>query len=239
MILEPAIIKCPHCGLQSSHYMVMSGTIYSSDSYTDGKVDNITGAYASNPYLVRCRSCKGFYFFNEAASMDERNAGHEPVEELRHEEYFLQVIDYKDCTNSMIFNDIEKEKSVRILYWQAINDMIRFRNYYGVRWTWYFHVINIIMKPFRGWKRFHQNFRLYLSWNEEKKKNFESLLSLLNPDEDNSEDYLMVEIYREMGRFRDARRILKTIPLRGSRKFITFQRKLIFRRDRFVRKFPD
>jgi hypothetical protein len=215
MTIDPVNVVCPHCGIQSSHYIVMSGTIFRSEVYTDGRQDVLSGMHSTNPFIIRCRNCRGFYLFHEATREVDRRKLDQEFESLEYDEHHLTADDYFAFLKEMTGLDSEQELSIRMLFWRAVNDIIRWKKPDEAK-----------LEEYNGWKA-------------EMASNLMRLLELL--EHEMEEDYLLpaVEICRELGQFEKARGYLKKIPKGRNASFVEFQKKLISKGDSAVHKIPS
>ena len=234
MILESIIIQCPHCRLISSHYEVMSGTIFQSESYTDGKMEVISGAYGENPFMIRCRLCRGFYFYSDHIS--NAPSVNRQLPRLTYEEYYLKREDYLDAIRQLNLLSPQREKWLRIQFWWAINDLIRNDAGWGKRRSKILEFVNFILKPLQKVKWLHYRYPEYRKWIKHKHENLRMLLRLLTPAENTDDACLSVEIYRELREFPSAKKHLKLIPNDCCQTYQRTQKHLLLRRDRFVRR---
>jgi hypothetical protein len=212
----------------------MSGTIFQSETFTDGKTDVRSGAYGEDPYLIRCRQCHDLFLFH-----DNISEGNEDVHELSNlgfEEHYLHKEDYYEALQELEPLSPEKERDLRILLWWAINDIIRNDAGWGKRRSLFWDVVNFTFKPLQKIKRLHYRFPEYRKWLTRKTKNLWGLLPLLNPLNDINDACLSVEIYRELAEFSLAREQLKLLSIENCSTFYRNQKRLLKRRDRFVRK---
>ena len=234
MILEPVTIQCPHCGLISRHYQVMSGTIFDSETFTDGKTDVISGAYGKDPFLIRCRRCQGFYFFGD--HINEQKEDFDDLPGLDYEEHYLEKEDYHEALQQINQLSPEREKWLRTLLWWAINDLIRNDTGWGKRRSKILEFVNFILKPLQKVKWLHYRYPEYRKWLSAKNDNMRRLLQLLDPVNDINDACLSVEIHRELAAFSLARQQLKMISPKNCHAFYRTQKRLLRHRDRFVRK---
>jgi len=214
MTIDPVLVICPHCGLKSSHYVIMSGTVFRSEVYTDGRRDVTSGMHGTNPYLVRCRNCRDFYLYHENTHPVDRSVPEEEEEGLQFEEHHLTAADYAEFIENAQPDDPEEELNIRLIYWRAYNDIIR-------------------------WNQEKSRLAEHDRLKDNMRANLTRLLEML--EQDLQEDYLYaaVEICRNLGRFGLAKEYLSRIPRGRNIAFLDLEKKLISAGETAVRKIPS
>jgi hypothetical protein len=214
MTIDPVNVVCPHCGLKSSHYIIMSGTIFHSEVYTDGRRDVLSGMHGTNPYLIRCRDCRGFYFYQENTFPVDRRLPDLKFDNLHFEEHHLLAADYSDCLKELTSRDNEQETNIRLFFWRAYNDIIR-------------------------WKSDDERLKEHARLREEMKLNLTRLQKIIGQDMEEEYLFPLVEICRELGQFEKARKYLNMIPEGRNSAFLELQENLIASGDTTVHKIPS
>jgi len=242
MILETVVVKCPHCNRYSSHHLAVSGTILDSIVYTDGKMVVLSGMYSDNPFIVKCKGCKRFFFF-EDHYFDYRQ---QPLDfeqiskslpDLCFDEFHLQVEDYYEALNYFKGKiALEREIVLRTRFWWAVNDIIRNDADWSRKQGMWLKLLNSVLRPLVAMKRFHPQYANYKRWLMEKNENLIELLSLLKLERFPEEWLTAVEIYRELSQFNKAAEALINAPAVNNQKYLKLQKKLISKRDLYVRR---
>jgi len=240
MILEPVLIECPHCHLMSSHYRGMSGTIYKSESFTDGKMNVLHGMISFDPVLVKCRQCTGFYLFDNAIleGDEDKINSYENYCDLSYEELQLSLTDYKKALQVLTELDPDLERNLRTTFWWKINDLIRYKSGMNRKESKFRWVLRFLYNLFYRARKYHNNYAEYKTWVSDKNENIQKLISLLEPEQYPDDQCSVVEIYRELGAFTEALQQLNKITDRDHKSFKKMQRKLIRRKNIFVYQLP-
>ncbi len=238
MIIEPVIIQCPHCRLKSIHYTSMSGTIHESISFTDGKMEVVSGMISFDPVLIKCRQCNKLYIFDKAIR-EGKEAG-ERIDELRDLHYgerHPQIEDYQEAIKIYKGQDMDQEIKLRTLFWWKINDLIRFESGIGSKRSFLMDVLNYLYRPLRNYKPLHKNYPEYKKWLPAKNENLRALYKLLNTENNPEDIYFMIEIQRELANYSNARNLLNSITDTSNRSFLKKQKQLNAKRNPFVQQF--
>lgn len=238
MIIESVIIECPHCNLRSSHYSAVSGTVFESIVYTDGKMDVLSGMYTENPSLIKCRKCNGYFFFDENyVPENELNGAHKgEISELTHNEYSLNADDFRNALLEMKQLRVEKEILLRTKFWWSVNDFIREDINWREKKRFFTRAMNYLLMPLLKLKRFHPHYSIYKRYLMDKNENLIKLLGLLKPQKHPEEWLTVVEIYRELSQFAKAGEALERSPKTNNQKYFRLQKKLISKKDLYVRR---
>lgn len=238
MIIEAVIIECPHCNLRSSHHIAISGTVFESIVYTDGKMDVLSGMYSENPSLIKCRKCSAYFFFdeNQLAGYESKEAYNENVSELTYNEYLLSADDFRNALLEMKHLRLEKEILLRTKFWWSVNDFIREDINWQEKKRFFTRAMNYLLMPLLKLKRFHPKYSVYKRYLMDKNENLIKLLGLLKPQNHPEEWLTVVEIYRELSQFTKADEALKKAPKGQNQKYFRLQKKLISKKDLYVRR---
>ncbi|MDZ7741909.1 MAG: hypothetical protein U5Q03_09210 [Bacteroidota bacterium] len=238
MIIEPVIVQCPQCQLKSVHYKAMSGTIHESISFTDGKMDVISGMISFDPVLIKCRQCNNLYFFYEAIREGrEARESTDAFGDLGFNERHPGIEDYQMAIEKYKGQDAGREIKLRTLFWWKINDLIRFESGIGRKRSLLMDILNYLYKPLRNYKPLHRHYPEYKKCLPDKNENLRALFKLLNPENNPEDIYFMVEIQRELGNYPAARNLLESIKNKSKRSFLRKQDQLIRKRNPFVQQF--
>lgn len=185
MLPGPIIIfTCPKCNALLRRGSLQSGNTLLAKYWTDGKRE--APMLPEFPSVTTCKSCKNFFWIEDAKTIGAiyRNEPDYP-DDWRNAPYIeeLTIDEYSEAANSGIGNTTDREIHLRLRLWWLINDIGR-----GKKIT-----------------------RLTNKLKAFKKENLGKLGVLL--DERITEQKIMkAEIYRELGHFNAALKLLKTIP---------------------------
>lgn len=202
MLLEPVILKCPHCGKESSHYDMMSYTISGTEQYSDGKVIQLdhSGLPIFTPSFYKCANC-GFLYEHYNAILKEGASTTNQPNELLIEEENPGIDDLIQGLNQPW--DTKIEISLRLHIWWGINDLIR---YPELHHNPIFRQINKIkqrLKMGEGWQRFR-------AYNKVFKANLNSLIGLVHHEPEFI--LLQAEMYRELAEYSKAMETIQQVP---------------------------
>lgn len=188
MLPGPIIIfTCPKCNAPMRRGSLQSGNACLAKYWTDGKRE--APMLPEFPSVTKCKACKNFFWIEDTKTIGaipyfHRNKPDYP-DDWRNAPRIdeLTIDEYNEAANLGIGNTIYREIHLRLRLWWLINDIGR-----GKKIT-----------------------RLTNKLKALKKENLEKLGALL--DERKTEQKIMkAEIYRELGHFNTALKLLKTIP---------------------------
>jgi len=199
MLLDPVLIKCPHCSTLSQHYQLMSYTIHKAEYWSDGKCDSFDIHKPS--LLIKCRTCNQFYWIDKNNNQISRRIDHEAHEKLGNQEFpnleINEEVEDIENLNDAIVNGLgntnERETYLRTRLWQKINDLLRYNKGKSIK----------LLEFIRIRKKFPVNNRNKKTYEDNAEKFKENLMALAALMDDTYIEDLITkaEIYREIGIF--------------------------------------
>ncbi len=187
------IIACPHCAILVKYETFISGNNGGAQSWTDGKT--VFPMLPQPPSVIKCYSCKDFYWLAEAKEIGTCYTWRENTEPV--DESWLAA------------KNIEEPSATE--YYEAIDSgFAKNRNQ------------ETFLRKLAWWKR-NDAFRDNLPDQKESQsqitdtdiKNMEALHELLKEEKDHRIQMTSAELLRHLGRFDEAKEILKSIKSRG------------------------
>jgi len=212
----PIIIQCPYCKQKMYDYELTSYSVHKSTLFSDGKSSKDIG-FTEDRTIKICASCEQPFWVEQiTVNEDKRYQFRDSLPQAKsisdlsfmlNEKFTEELIKYYEkLLNTGFAANSEKKYFLRIRIWWAINDLIRYRtNLFGIlRGIMNFNALQFHLKN-RRYQR--QSFR---SFNPLFINNLIELILLSSPDCD--DDYiLLAEMYREAGKFKKAREVLRHI----------------------------
>jgi hypothetical protein len=176
------IYHCPKCDNQIYNESVASGNTFGAVLYSDGKA--IKPNYPDYPTLTKCSKCNTIFWLNKSNETGAYNMNPSLNEKLKNIEKarFLNVYEYCDAIESILFNTKMEEKNLRLEIWWCFNDRDR-----------------------KGEQLFSSEADK-LIWN----KNALILIELLDANDINQK-ISIAELYRNLGNFEKCQEILNCI----------------------------
>ncbi|MCQ2322213.1 MAG: tetratricopeptide repeat protein [Bacteroidales bacterium] len=221
-------IKCPSCGCNLEGHIVRSEMVNKSVLFSDGKILNDTYITETQKFII-CPSCSHWFWvdkYEEPVISYTKPDG--PCYNWNHWRFFgvrfsknagrLALKEHYRQALEVVKGDRDKELYLRRLMWWAYNDLVR-NNYQGkIR-----YLLSGAMS-FNVWRKNRQKLlegrMLFKKYHEEYIGNLKALLVLLKgrytPEDEEYEASTLeiIELYREMGEYDEAQKILNTIPRR-------------------------
>ncbi len=234
------IFPCKVCNNRMYTYGLTSYTVYSSEAFTDGYVD-CNPPIMLNPLILICNSCSVPMWY-EDIEFEENLSGNTDdlpkcmdVQDLpisKENNYIYNIAKYyTDLINDGFADSIEKEVKLRIETWYLLNNSYR----YGTRGLFSFIKhgnLRLLKIYFKERKQNKYNGRLIKSLFKE---NLTILISIFKP-ENEQDTLLLVEMYRESGRFNEARNLLSSIKeLSDTKPYKVIKRAIFYRRSRVTK----
>lgn len=221
-------IQCPRCGAWLEGHVVRPEMINKSILYSDGKTLN--NNYITEPQkIIACPSCSHWFWINEYKEPAvTHNKPGVPYYSWNHWRFFgihfnsvegrISLVNhYKRCLEA-IDNDRDKELYIRRMMWWAYNDLVR-NNY-----QMHFRFLFTGKMSFNVWRKNRikqlKGRLLFRKYHDDYVANMKALLILLKgrytPDDEDYEASILeiIELYREMGEYDEAQKMLDTIPRR-------------------------
>lgn len=221
-------LQCPRCDAWLEGHTVKSELVNKSTLYSDGKTLNDN--YITEPQkIIECPSCSHWFWveeFKEPLVTEEKPSA--PYYTWNHWRFYgihfnsnegrLALVNHYKQFLKVIGNDKDKEIYIRRLMWWAYNDLVR--NNYQM------HLRYLLSgkMSFNVWRKNRhkqkEGRRLFKIYHDEYLENMKALLILLkgrytSDDEEYEASILeIIELYREMGEYDEAQKILDTIPRR-------------------------
>ena len=221
-------IRCPKCGAWLEGHIVKSEMVNKSILYSDGKTLNDN--YITEPQkIIQCPSCSHWFWVNEYKEpVVTYTKPTVPYYNWNHWRFFgvhfnsvegrLALVEHYKQYLQAIGNDRDKELYIRRLMWWAYNDLVR--NNYQM------HLPYLLSgkMSFNVWRKNRikqiKGRLMFRKLHDEYLENMKALLVLLKgrytPDDEEYEASILeiIELYREMGEYDEAQKILNTIPRR-------------------------
>lgn len=221
-------IKCPCCGCHLEGHLVRSEMVNKSVLFSDGKILNDT--YITEPQkFIICPACSHWFWvdkYEEPIVSYVKPDG--PYYNWNHWRFFgvrfsknagkIALKEHYRKALEVVGGDRDKELYLRRLMWWAYNDLVR-NNYQGKL----SHLLSGQMS-FNVWRKNRRKLlegrQLFRKYHDEYVENLKALLVLLkgrytpNDEEYEASTLEIIELYREMGEFDEAQKILDTIPRR-------------------------
>lgn len=221
-------MQCPCCKSWLEGHIVRSEMINKSVLYSDGKILN-DNYITELQKVVICPACSHYFWVNEYSEpLVTKVKPDAPYYNWNHWRFFgvhfgsnrgrLALVDHYKRFIEIVGDDKDKELYLRRLMWWAFNDLVR--NNYQMR-------ISFLLSgkmSFNVWRK-NRNKQLegrflFRKHHEEYLNNLKHLLILLkgryNPDDEEYEAAFLeiVEIYREMGEYDEAQKMISNIGRR-------------------------
>lgn len=178
------IYECPQCSTLLKRASINSGNTFGAQFYSDGKME--APMLPEFPSLTKCYNCDTILFIPELKSIGTCDPWDENCpEEWQKVPYvtFLEVDDlFRFLDLPMITDDPQKELYVRTNIWRTFNDRVRAQ------------------------KELFQHEQDAQKWED----NCHSLLKLFDANNQNHQ-LIAAEVYRNLGQFDEALKILKKI----------------------------
>ncbi|CAM8354868.1 hypothetical protein MCESTEH50_00155 [Candidatus Methylopumilus universalis] len=173
--------ECPHCSGKFTQPTMASGNTFGAKFWPDGKID--APMMPDYPAYVSCPYCKGTFWVEDTKVV--KSIGYDEEREI------------PDLTLDSNQNPIPYKNPTRKIYLQGLDDLnISKENEVYLR--------SKLMQLFNDVNRDQKEQRPAIAAQIE---NWNRLLKILDP-KDTQEKLLRVEIYREMGNFEEAKKVL-------------------------------
>jgi len=206
------IVACLHCGSLSKHMTLFSANDFGVRVWTDGK--QVAPMCPSLPTVVRCHSCKEFYWLTDAKRIgmvggwSRKNykiyptwAAAKEIEEPTEDDYYTAI-------ENGFAKDRQQEKELRILAWWRRNDA--FRDINGDDELYDIYRSSAPAEWLNDDPFCEAQIETTTTSSEACKKNLKALTLLL--DETDENDCVMkAEVHRELGEFESARKLLTRV----------------------------
>ncbi len=233
-------LSCPFCQHEMTSYEIMSYHVYSSETYSDGFVEN-NPPMLSNSNILICSDCHKPFWRSDIKMKDPHEEGisNDKLDGLpkvmdifdlsfaKDEDFSISMcIYYQQLLDSGFANTEEREFELRMKLWHQINNEFR---YFPSSW------IDALLQ---------NELSLYIKRNKRRprkhdkeaeirplfRSNLKQLLSIFKAESE--EDYLLrSEIYRELGDFKRAKKQLKMIKeLKNTKTYKKIKRAIVLRR---------
>lgn len=221
-------IRCPRCGSHLEGHLVRSELVNKSVLFSDGKTLNDN--YITEPQkLIICPACSHWCWIEKyeepVVSYEKPDA---TVYNWNHWRFFgvhfnnnqgkIALVNHYKKALEILKGDRDKELYIRRLMWWAFNDLVR-NNYQ--------RTLKYLMSgqmSFNVWRKnrmkLHEGRIIFRKFRDDYVANMRELLVLLKsrytPDDEEYEASMLeiIELYREMGEYGEAQKILNTIPRR-------------------------
>lgn len=225
---ETFYIKCPRCGSYLEGHLVKSEMVNKSVLFSDGKTLNDN--YITEPQkLVICPACSHWYWIDK---YEEPVVSYEkpdvPYYNWNHWRFFgvqfnknygiIALVNHYEKALEVVKGDRDKELYMRRLMWWAFNDLVR-NNYQGK-----LKYLLSGQMSYNVWRKNRSKLlegrMLFRKYHEKYLENMKALLVMLKgrytPDDEEYEAATLeiIELYREMGYFDEAQKMLDNIPRR-------------------------
>ncbi len=207
-------IKCPHCGTLMRDFELMSHTVHTSTTYSDGLCEDGVSKIKDISICTNCSQA----FWREDAKLS-KELDYEAMEELEgaldmmdlpwrldDDRQEKKILFYKDLLENDFADNDMKEIYLRTRLWWSINDLVRHLS----RWH---HARNL--KHFRFiLKHRKENMKLFKKYEELLKENLNRLIFLYIKKGEVDLLYL-ADMYREKSDFNKAMEILLKVEQKG------------------------
>ena len=208
-------LSCPFFKKPMGHYELTSYFVNSSTVFSDGKVEH-EGSYFEDKSILVCPFCEEPFWRDEATEKELQytdNQNELPFSnslldlELTLKEEFPQGIIslYKELLDKGFANNIGREVYLRIHLWRSINDIIRSQRPLLKTIDGY-----LLKNPIQFIKRRIQSNSTFDKYNQLHTDNLQRLINIFKPNDEN-EQLLQAEMYREMGKRKEALLLLNNI----------------------------
>lgn len=214
-------LVCPHCAMKMGAYELMSYTIHSSTVYSDGMT--VTEPWLNNDKaIVICPACKKPLWLEDARlDTEEISIDNLPlagdVYELpfalseTFKEELIQF--YVELLKDGFANTTDRKIYLRLRIWWGINDFVRYR-----KPVWKLLPQFTSLKRARILLANRRNSRLvFAEFKSLFRENLEKMIAIFKPEHE-GEQIMLAEMYRELGEMGKAKKALKGIEIKMSRK---------------------
>lgn len=208
-------IKCPHCKTLMRDYELMSYTVHSSTTYSDGFCEDGIPKIKDISICVACNKV----FWREDAKLSEE-LDYEAMEELKNaldmmdlpwrlddDRQEKKILFYKDLLEHDFADNDIKETYLRTRLWWSINDLVRYLA--GWRSAKNLKQLRYILKHRK------ESLRLFKKYENLSKENLDRLIFLYIKKGDVDLLYL-ADMYREKSDFNKAMEILLKVERKGA-----------------------
>lgn len=184
-------LVCPHCQNKMYVIEVMSFTVKTSESFSDGRIINLPSRIIS-PNILLCNICYNAFWKNDALcnetnydDFSEELLGANTINDLfpkfHKDSKFKEVKYYLKLLKEGFANSDEREIYIRLEIWRALNDKIRY----------------------------DENLEIEIN-DSLFNANLKKLIKIFKMISD-EQKLLVVEMYRELGEFKKANILLESI----------------------------
>jgi len=239
-------IQCPCCGCYMEGHIVRSEMVNKSVLFSDGKTLNDTYITETQKFII-CPACSHWFWIEKyeepIVTYKKPDA---PYYNWNHWRFFgvrfsknagrMALKEHYRQALEVVKGDIDKELYLRRMMWWAYNDLVR-NDYQGK-----LKYLLSGQMSFNVWRKNRlkllEGRSLFRKNHDEYVKNMKALLILLksrytsNDEEYESSTLEIIELYREMGEYKEAQRMLDTIPRRTH--YIANIEKEVMKRHDFV-----
>lgn len=219
-------------------YELMSYTVHQAIYFSDGKSESGTFILPGHRIGI-CNDCKMPFWKEDAVSEldphDEKYADIPEVKDLfdlnsmLHEQFHVEKVKFfQKLIDDGFANTRERHVYMRFQLWWSINDLhrnvIRFSQLFALKSLSYSRIKHLLINRRSSLIDFN-------SFDEAFNINLDKLAILLEKEEE--KDYLtLAEIYRELGKFRNARKVLQKCNEKKSKAFHKIRSAIYFRKTR-------
>ena len=235
---HPIVLDCPHCSTLMSDYELMSYTVHSSISWSDGKCDN---GVPDNNQIKICAVCHLPFWKADAVLPYDPNwdvAGElggaldirdllEPFDDGLKE---FMINFYDDLIEDGFADDEERELYLRTRLWWSINDIIR--HWSVSRKPGNLRQLIKMIKRYRKQKELNkESMQLFSKYEQMFTKNLDRLIFLYIKKGDVDLIYL-ADMYREKSDFTKAHEVLMKFEGKKGRVYSKMKRSINKRNSR-------
>ncbi len=216
-------IQCPRCGSWMEGRLLISSMVNQSILYSDGKILN-DGYLTENQKMIVCPACSHWSWVEKyeepyicktkpSSTFYTWNSWRfYGVHFLSNKGKMALVNHYRNFLNNGNYN-IDQEIYFRRLMWWAFNDLVR--NKFQIYIERYISKEMSFKVWYRNRKKILEGMRLFKENHEEFKDNLRALMELYKlrytPDDEKYESVNLdiIEIYRQLGDFENAKKLLE------------------------------
>jgi len=206
------ILDCPNCHSKLATYETMSYHVNSSKVYSDGLTISFPPIPANNSILI-CPECNKAFWFEDAKTEGNYKEEYPQAKDVHdlpfafEDNFSLKLAQYySELLENKFAGTTEKEVYIRNSIWQLLNNKIRSKPnsfFYNLKNFTYKYALKNIGREKKNKSEFEKNIDFF-------NENLKRLISIFEAKEDD-EKLLLAEMYRELGEFENAEKLIGEI----------------------------